>query len=90
MLLSLDQEYVYASMYGTDLPLNLFLLGMSDDEVARKEMSTLLCMSDHTYSQIMDLIPEKCGIPGQAKNINTILHQVEHNEKSITLDGLQL
>ncbi|KAK0089869.1 hypothetical protein PV325_004892 [Microctonus aethiopoides] len=36
-------------------------LGLSDSEVSHLEMMTLLCMGDKTHSQLMDLMPERCG-----------------------------
>ena len=39
-------------------------------------MLTLLCMSDRTHSQLMDLMPEKCGLTGQAKDFEPTLKQV--------------
>ncbi|XP_034951822.1 E3 ubiquitin-protein ligase Ubr3 [Chelonus insularis] len=36
-------------------------LGLTDSEVSHLEMVTLLCMSDKTHSQLMDLMPERCG-----------------------------
>ncbi|KMQ97669.1 e3 ubiquitin-protein ligase ubr3 [Lasius niger] len=36
-------------------------LGLSDPEMSRLEMVTLLCMGDKTHSQLMELMPERCG-----------------------------
>ncbi|XP_053595393.1 E3 ubiquitin-protein ligase Ubr3 [Microplitis demolitor] len=36
-------------------------LGLTDSEVSHLEMVTLLCMGDKTHSQLMDLMPERCG-----------------------------
>ncbi|XP_076160459.1 ubr3 ubiquitin ligase isoform X2 [Ptiloglossa arizonensis] len=36
-------------------------LGLSDSEMSRLEMVTLLCMGDKTHSQLMELMPERCG-----------------------------
>lgn len=36
-------------------------LGMNEEQVTRKEMVALLAMSDKTHSQLLDLLPEKCG-----------------------------
>lgn len=38
-------------------------------------MVSLLCMSDRTHSQLMELLPEKCGAP-QNKDFDLILAQV--------------
>ncbi|KAG1697720.1 E3 ubiquitin-protein ligase Ubr3 [Nymphon striatum] len=35
--------------------------GMSAEEILKQEMVTLLCMSNRTHSQLMDLLPEKYG-----------------------------
>lgn len=40
-------------------------------------MVSLLCMSDRTHSQLMELLPEKCGAP-QNKDFDAILAQVRH------------
>lgn len=37
-------------------------------------MVSLLCMSDRTHSQLMELLPEKCGAP-QNKDFDAILAQ---------------
>ena len=39
-------------------------LGMNEGDVTRKEMVTLLSMSDRTHSQLLELLPEKCGTNG--------------------------
>ncbi|XP_043272202.1 E3 ubiquitin-protein ligase Ubr3 isoform X3 [Venturia canescens] len=36
-------------------------LGLSDSEMSYLEMVTLLCMGDKTHSQLMELMPERCG-----------------------------
>lgn len=36
-------------------------LGMTEEQVTRKEMVALLAMGDKTHSQLLDLLPEKCG-----------------------------
>ncbi|GIY07185.1 e3 ubiquitin-protein ligase ubr3 [Caerostris darwini] len=50
--------------------------GLTEEEVIRQEMVSLLCMNDRTHSQLMDLIPDKCGETAQNKNFETILNQV--------------
>lgn len=35
--------------------------GYTSDEILHKEVVTLLCMSDRTYSQLAESIPEKSG-----------------------------
>ncbi|CAM1322004.1 UBR3 (predicted) [Pycnogonum litorale] len=44
--------------------------GMTAEEVLSQEMVTLLCMSDRTHSQLMDLLPEKCGTSDLQPNRN--------------------
>ncbi|GBM46721.1 E3 ubiquitin-protein ligase Ubr3 [Araneus ventricosus] len=51
-------------------------IGLSEEKVIRQEMVSLLCMNDRTHSQLMDLIPDKCGETSQNKNFETILNQV--------------
>ncbi|XP_054165403.1 E3 ubiquitin-protein ligase ubr3-like isoform X2 [Oppia nitens] len=36
-------------------------LGMTEEQVTRKEMVALLAMADKTHSQLLELLPEKCG-----------------------------
>ena len=42
----------------------------------RQEMVSLLAMSDRTHSQLMDTMPEKCGLTGQAKDFEPTLKEV--------------
>lgn len=51
-------------------------LGFSEEEITRQEMVTLLSMSDRTHSQLLDLLPEKCGTTGQNKDFEAILSDV--------------
>ncbi|XP_074659002.1 E3 ubiquitin-protein ligase UBR3-like [Tubulanus polymorphus] len=50
--------------------------GIGEEELTRIEMVTLLCVSDRTHSQLMDLMPEKCGLSGQTKQFEPILRQI--------------
>lgn len=47
-------------------------LGLSDNAMSGLEMVTLLCMGDKTHSQLMELMPERCGTP-QNRNFESIL-----------------
>lgn len=49
---------------------------MKEGELTELEMLTLLCMSDRTHSQLMDLMPEKCGLTGHAKDFEPTLKKV--------------
>ena len=49
--------------------------GCNEAELDRLEMVSLLCMSDRTHSQLMELLPEKCGAP-QNKDFDAVLAQV--------------
>ena len=49
---------------------------MSESNLTRLEMLTLLCMSDRTHSQLMDLMPEKCGLTGHAKDFEPTLKDI--------------
>jgi E3 ubiquitin-protein ligase UBR3 len=54
-----------------------FLLqGMSQSGVTAREMITLLAGQDRTHSQLMDALPEKCGLSGVTKDYEPILAQV--------------
>lgn len=48
-------------------------LGMSEKDVTRQEMVTLLSIADRTYSQLADMLPEKCGTTGQNKDFEDLL-----------------
>ncbi|KAG5323686.1 UBR3 ligase, partial [Pseudoatta argentina] len=50
-------------------------LGLSDPEMSRLEMVTLLCMSDKTHSQLMELMPERCGTT-QNRDFESVLADV--------------
>lgn len=50
-------------------------LGLSDPEMSRLEMVTLLCMSDKTHSQLMELMPERCGTT-QNRDFESVLAEV--------------
>ena len=49
--------------------------GCNESDLDQLEMVSLLCMSDRTHSQLMELLPEKCGAP-QNKDFDTVLAQV--------------
>ncbi|KAL5006565.1 hypothetical protein ScPMuIL_015371 [Solemya velum] len=44
-------------------------LGMSEKELTRLEMATLLCVNDRQHSQLMDNMPEKSGGTGHGKEL---------------------
>ncbi|GLV32959.1 Ubr3 ubiquitin ligase [Carabus blaptoides fortunei] len=50
-------------------------LGLSDTALNRLEMVTLLCMGDKTHSQLMELMPERCGT-SQNRDFETLLAEV--------------
>ncbi|XP_026827990.1 E3 ubiquitin-protein ligase Ubr3 isoform X2 [Ooceraea biroi] len=50
-------------------------LGLSDPEMSRLEMVTLLCMGDKTHSQLMELMPERCGTT-QNRDFESVLTDV--------------
>lgn len=50
-------------------------LGLSDTALNRLEMVTLLCMSDKTHSQLMELMPERCGT-SQNRDFESLLTEV--------------
>ncbi|KAH8009625.1 hypothetical protein HPB51_018893 [Rhipicephalus microplus] len=49
---------------------------MSEAEVTRQEMVSLLCMGDRTHSQLMDLLPEKCGTSAHSRDFEAFLEEV--------------
>ena len=51
-------------------------LGLTEEEIIRKEMVTLLCMADRTYSQLHDLLPEKCGTSNNKKCFDKNLAEI--------------
>uniref|UniRef100_A0A2C9KCF7 E3 ubiquitin-protein ligase n=1 Tax=Biomphalaria glabrata TaxID=6526 RepID=A0A2C9KCF7_BIOGL len=44
-------------------------LGISEEDLIRKEMASLLCMNDRQHSTLMDLMPERTGVSGLAKEL---------------------
>jgi E3 ubiquitin-protein ligase UBR3 len=51
-------------------------IGMSDADLITLEMVTLLCMGDKTHSQLMELMPERCGNSSQSKDFEAVLAKV--------------
>nr|CAD7579713.1 unnamed protein product [Timema californicum] len=47
-------------------------LGMNDASLSRLEMVTLLCMGDKTHSQLIELMPERCG-SAQSRDFEAVL-----------------
>ncbi|XP_076232510.1 ubr3 ubiquitin ligase isoform X2 [Calliopsis andreniformis] len=50
-------------------------LGLSDPEMSCLEMVTLLCMGDKTHSQLMELMPERCGTT-QNRDFESVLADI--------------
>lgn len=50
-------------------------LGLTETGLNRLEMITLLCMGDKTHSQLMELMPERCGT-SQSRDFETLLAEV--------------
>lgn len=44
-------------------------LGINEEDLIRKEMASLLCMNDRQHSTLMDLMPERTGVNGLAKEL---------------------
>ncbi|CAN7992707.1 unnamed protein product [Ixodes hexagonus] len=77
----LDADKVYPMLESALTFLAMLLnvrtnLGMTEGEVTRQEMVTLLCMGDRTHSQLMDLLPEKCGTTSHNKDFEAFLSDV--------------
>ena len=49
--------------------MSILMTGISEEELVRKEMSSLLCMSDRHYSQLSELMPERSGMSGMSKEL---------------------
>ncbi|XP_048246065.1 E3 ubiquitin-protein ligase UBR3-like [Haliotis rufescens] len=56
------------SLFATLLGVRTYL-GVGEKDLVRLEMASLLCMSDRQHSQLMDLMPEKSGVPGHGKEL---------------------
>ena len=54
----------------------LLCVGLTDEQITRLEMVTLLCTNDRTHSQLVDSLPEKCGLSGQVKEFDSTLQSV--------------
>ena len=48
---------------------SVLMTGISEEELVRKEMSSLLCMTDRHYSQLSELMPERSGMSGMSKEL---------------------
>lgn len=73
-----DHEHAMAESMLTFLATLLSVrtnLGLSDLELNRLEMVTLLCMGDKTHSQLMELMPERCGT-SQQRDFESLLASV--------------
>lgn len=51
------------------------VIGLSDPEMSRLEMVTLLSMGDKTHSQLMELMPERSGST-QNRDFESVLADV--------------
>jgi hypothetical protein len=49
--------------------------GVNDASLSQLEIVTLLCMADRTHSQLMELMPERCGA-GQSRDFELVLSKV--------------
>lgn len=77
----LDAEQVMPMLEGALTLLTMLMsirtnIGMSEEEVTRQEMVSLLCMSDRTHSQLMDLLPENSGMTSLNRDFESILNKV--------------
>lgn len=62
-------------------------LGLSDVSLIQLEMVTLLCMGDKTHSQLLELMPERCG-NYQGRDFESELSEV--CKKQIKMELLRL
>ena len=51
-------------------------LGLSEQDLTRLEMVTLLCMVDKTHSQLSEHMPEKCGTGVLTDDFERVLSEV--------------
>ena len=66
----------------------LSFAGMTELEVTKLEMVSLLCMAERTHSQLMDLMPERCGLSGQTKDFEPTLREVaDYREPNFEASG---
>ncbi|XP_046744693.1 E3 ubiquitin-protein ligase Ubr3 isoform X1 [Diprion similis] len=62
-------------------------LGLSDPELSCLEMVTLLCIGDKTHSQLMELMPERCGTTAN-REFETVLAEVaQYRAPSLEASG---
>lgn len=54
----------------------IFFLGANQSKLAQLEMVTLLCMSDKTHSQLLELMPEKSGTSHSLRDFESALAEV--------------
>lgn len=65
----MESTYIYVyKKYG-------LFIGLSDPEMSRLEMVTLLSMGDKTHSQLMELMPERSGST-QNRDFESVLADV--------------
>lgn len=69
----LESFFIYIS---TLMTLRTYLGGNYNKSVEIQELSTLLCQSDKTHSQLMELMPSRCSTESQGKNIDSILEDI--------------
>jgi hypothetical protein len=43
--------------------------GVNEEEMIRKEMAALMCMSDRQHSQLSELMPERSGMSSSSKDL---------------------
>ena len=50
--------------------------GMSQSAATRLEMVGLLCVKDRTHSELVDAVPETCGVSHHDKDYESVIQQV--------------
>ncbi|XP_049861948.1 E3 ubiquitin-protein ligase Ubr3 isoform X1 [Schistocerca gregaria] len=62
-------------------------LGLPDASLSQLEMVTLLCMGDKTHSQLIELMPERCGT-AQSRDFESVLAEVaEYKAPNLEASG---
>lgn len=80
LLLNINVIYIY-SFKNPD-----YFLGTDEDYdycQSKLEMVTLLCVSDKTHSQLMELMPERCGGGVQTTTISTASTSINDGDNDI-------
>jgi len=65
-----------SSLDASNMLIVLIDAGLTPAAVTRLEMVGLLCVMDRTHSQLIDAIPETCGVSHHDKDYESVIQQV--------------